>query len=141
MKQVLQDLKTGVVVVTETPEPAAARGRVLVRVQSSLLSAGTESAMVAKGRQSVLEEIRDKPELLSQGLHELRERGLSGVQERLASKFEGYAALGYSCAGVVVDGGSEAGQLAPGTLVACAGAGAANHAEFVSVPKLLTAGA
>ncbi len=139
MKQVLQDLKTGSVIVADTPDPAPAPGRLLVRVQASLLSAGTESAQLAKGRQSLLAKIREKPQLLRKGLEELRERGLAGIQEKLASKFEGYAELGYSCAGTVVHDGDESGAVAPGTLVACAGVGMANHAEFVSVPRLLTA--
>ena len=113
----------------------------LVRVRHSLLSAGTESAQVAKGRQSLLAKIREKPQLLRQGLEELRERGIAGVRERLASKLEGYAELGYSCAGVVVHCGDEQTPLAPGTLVACGGTGQANHAEYVSVSKLLTAAA
>ena len=139
MKQVLQDLKTGSVVVADTPDPAPARGRLLVRVQASLLSAGTESAQVAQGRQSLFERVRQKPRLIRQGLDELRERGLAGVREKLAGKFEGYAELGYSCAGTVVQGGDESGAVQPGSLVACAGVGHANHAEFVSVPALLTA--
>lgn len=139
MKQVLQDLKTGAVVVTEVPEPGPARGRLLVRVRHSLLSAGTESAQVAKGRQSLLAKIREKPQLLRQGLQELRESGVAGVREHLASKFEGYSELGYSCAGVVAHCGDEQRLLAPGTLVACAGAGLANHAEYVSIPMLLSA--
>jgi predicted dehydrogenase/threonine dehydrogenase-like Zn-dependent dehydrogenase len=141
MKQVLQDLKTGSVIVADVPEPAPARGRLLVRVEASLLSAGTEGAQLAKGRQSLLAKVREKPQLIRQGLEELRERGLAGVKERLASKFEGYAELGYSCAGTVVHCGDENGSIAPGTLVACAGAGVANHAELVTVPMLLTAAA
>ncbi len=138
MKQVLQDLESGQVVVRETPDPTPAPGRLLVRVQCSLLSAGTESAQVAKGRQSLLEKIRQKPELIRKGLDELRERGLAGVREKLASKFEGFTELGYSCAGEVVDSGGATG-IPPGTLVACAGAGLANHSEFVSIPWLLSA--
>lgn len=139
MKQVLQDLKTGAVVVTDTPDPAPAPGRLLVRVQTSLLSAGTESAQVAKARQSLFAKIRQKPELLRKGLEEFRERGLEGIREKIASKYEGFGELGYSCAGTVVHCGDEAALVAPGTLVACAGAGIANHSEFVSVPALLTA--
>ncbi len=139
MKQVLQDLQSGAVVVAETPEPSPARGRLLVRVQASLLSAGTESAQVAKARQSLLEKVREKPELLRKGIEEFKERGLSGIKEKLASKYEGFSELGYSCAGVVVHAGVEDGSVAPGDLVACGGVGAANHAEFVSVPVLLTA--
>ena len=139
MKQVLQDLKTGAVVVTDTPDPAPAPGRLLVRVQASLLSAGTESAQVAKARQSLFAKIRQKPELLRKGLEEFRERGLEGIREKIASKYEGFGELGYSCAGIVVHCGDESALVAPGTLVACAGAGMANHSEFVSVPALLTA--
>ncbi len=138
MKQVLQDLESGQVVVREIPDPMPAPGRLLVRVQCSLLSAGTESAQVAKGRQSLLDKVRQKPELIRKGIEELRERGLAGVREKLASKFEGFTELGYSCAGVVVDSGGAA-EIPPGTLVACGGAGLANHAEFVSIPWLLSA--
>src|SRR5437588_10281725 len=99
MKQVLQDLKTGAVIVADVPEPAPARGRLLVRVQASLVSAGTESAQIAKGRESLLTKVRRKPDLLRQGLTEFQERGLTGVKERLAGKLEGYSELGYSCAG------------------------------------------
>ena len=77
MKQVLQNLQTGAVVVAEVPDPSPSRGRVLVRVGASLLSAGTESAQVAKARQSLLEKIRAKPQLLRQGFEELRDRGLA----------------------------------------------------------------
>ncbi len=139
MKQVLQDLKTGAVIVAETPDPTPARGRLLVRVQASLLSAGTEGAQVAKARQSLLERVREKPELLRQGWEELRTRGVAGVKERLASKLEGYAELGYSCAGAVLDNGDETLAFPPGTLVACAGTGIANHAELISARPLLTA--
>lgn len=139
MKQVLQDLKSGAVAVLEVPEPAPAPGRVLVRVEISLLSAGTENAQVAKARQSLLAKVREKPQLLRQGLEEFRERGLAGVRQRLASKFEGLAELGYSCAGVVIHSGEETGRITPGMRVACGGVGFANHAEIVSVPPLLTA--
>ena len=139
MKQVLQDLKTGAIMVADTPDPAPAPGRLLVRVRASLLSAGTESAQVAKARQSLFAKLRQKPELLRKGLEEFRERGLQGIREKVASKYEGFGELGYSCAGTVVHCGDGAELVAPGTLVACAGAGIANHSEFVSVPVLLTA--
>ncbi len=139
MKQVLQDLQSGAVVVADTPEPSPARGRLLVRVQASLLSAGTESAQVAKARQTLLEKVREKPDLLRKGIAEFKERGFAGIKEKLASKYEGYAELGYSCAGTVIHAGVDDGAFPPGCLVACAGVGLANHAEFISVPLLLAA--
>lgn len=45
--------------------------------------------------------------------------------------------VGYSLAGTVVAVGAGVDDLRPGDLVACAGAGAANHADFVSVRRNL----
>jgi predicted dehydrogenase/threonine dehydrogenase-like Zn-dependent dehydrogenase len=47
--------------------------------------------------------------------------------------------LGYSCSGRVVAIGDGVTDLKPGEAVACAGAGAANHAEIVLVPRQLVA--
>src|SRR5205823_7829060 len=43
-------------------------------------------------------------------------------------------AMGYSAAGEVLEVGSEVTDFAAGDLVACAGGGIANHAEFIDVP-------
>ena len=120
MKQVLQDFKTGAVMVTDTPDPAPAPGRLLVRVRASLLSAGTESAQVAKARQSLFAKLRQKPKLIRKGLEEFRERGLEGIRGLIASKYDGFGERGYSCAGTVVHCGNESAPVAPGTIVACA---------------------
>lgn len=45
--------------------------------------------------------------------------------------------VGYSAAGMVVAVGEGVEDLGPGDRVACAGAGFANHAEFISVPRTL----
>lgn len=45
--------------------------------------------------------------------------------------------MGYSVAGEVVAVGDACTEFAPGDVVACGGAGKANHADFVSVPKNL----
>jgi polar amino acid transport system substrate-binding protein len=47
--------------------------------------------------------------------------------------------LGYSSAGVVEEVGAGVAGFAPGDRVACAGAGYANHAEWVAVPENLVA--
>ena len=45
--------------------------------------------------------------------------------------------VGYSAAGEVIAVGAGVTDVAPGDLVACAGAGIANHADFVKVPRNL----
>jgi predicted dehydrogenase/threonine dehydrogenase-like Zn-dependent dehydrogenase len=139
MKQVLQNLKTGIVELVDVPHPVAEPGRVIVRVEISLISAGTESHQVSSGAKSLLERALEKPQLIRKGLKTLAERGVSGLREQIASKYEGYAALGYSCAGRVIAHGPDVTGVRIGQRVACGGIGYANHAEIVSVPVNLIA--
>jgi len=46
--------------------------------------------------------------------------------------------VGYSAAGEIVAVAADVADLAPGDLVACAGAGVANHADYIVVPRNLT---
>ena len=54
MKQILQNQKTGELIVADVPAPAVQRGRVLVRAVASLISAGTERTAVDMGRKGLL---------------------------------------------------------------------------------------
>lgn len=139
MKQVLQNLKTGGIEVVEVPDPQIEPGRVIVRVVASVISAGTESHQVAGAAKGIVERVLEKPQLIRKGLQTLGERGVSGLRQQIATKYEGYSALGYSCAGRVVALGPDVTGVAVGQLVACGGIGFANHAELVSVPVNLCA--
>jgi len=46
MKQILQNLKTGNIELTEVPMPQLKEGHILVETQTSLISAGTERMLV-----------------------------------------------------------------------------------------------
>ena len=54
LKQILQNLKTGAVTVTDVPAPVARHGFVSVRTAASLISAGTERMTVEAGQKSLL---------------------------------------------------------------------------------------
>ncbi|HMP89041.1 MAG TPA: bi-domain-containing oxidoreductase [Kiritimatiellia bacterium] len=139
MKQVLQDRKSGRVNVVEVPEPQRGEGQLLVRVHASVISAGTESAMVAATGRSLLQRIADKPDLILKGIETVKSRGISGLRNQIEGKYAGYEALGYSCAGVVMETTTDASGIIAGTRVACGGIGYANHAEVISVPHRLCA--
>src|SRR5262249_7558019 len=78
------------------------------------------------------------PELIRMGLRHLRERGFRETLDVARGATGAVSPLGYSCAGLVLDTGGIA-EFRVGQLVACAGAGSANHAEVVSVPGNLVA--
>lgn len=138
MKQVV--LRGGLPQVVEVPAPGADAGRVLVANLASVISSGTERAAVeqAGGGGSLPVRALRNPELIRAGLRHLRERGLRATLEVARGAADGDSPLGYSCAGVVLDTGGIA-EFRVGQLVACAGAGSANHAEVVSVPGNLVA--
>ena len=70
-------------------------------------------------------------------ISKIKTEGLSPTIEKLFSKLDTPIALGYSCAGTVVESGVS--EFRAGDRVACAGAGYATHAEVNYVPKNLLA--
>ncbi len=137
MKQVLQNMKTGDLRVADVPVPALRPGGVVVRVAASCISAGTERNIMDFAKKSYVEKARARPDLVRQVFDKVRKEGLLPTYKAVMSRLDVETALGYSCAGTVVEAGSESG-FAVGDRVACAGMGFASHAEYVYVPKNLT---
>lgn len=137
MKQVLQNMKSGALEVTDVPPPIIQRGRVLVRTAASLISAGTEKMTVDVGRKSLLGKARERPDLVKQVIAKARNEGVMQTFNTVRSKLSSSTALGYSAAGTVVEVGEDVTEFRVGDRVACAGAGFASHAEMLSVPKNL----
>jgi predicted dehydrogenase/threonine dehydrogenase-like Zn-dependent dehydrogenase len=137
MKQVLQNLKTGQLVVKNVPPPALQRGRVLVRTAASLISAGTERVAVDMGRKSLLGKARERPDLVRQVLQKAKNEGFVKTFNAVRTRLGVSSALGYSAAGVVVGVGTDVTEFRAGDRVACAGLGFASHAEMLAVPKNL----
>lgn len=131
-------IKKGIVSVSEVPAPLVEPGCVLVQTAYSLVSTGTESSIVKSSGESLVSKAKD-PTLLKMGLDAVKRNGLRKTLELVRGMQENETPFGYSLAGTVVGVGHGVTEFAVGDLVACAGAGKANHAEFVSVPKNLTA--
>ncbi len=139
MKQVTQHNKTGEVRLEQVPIPALKPGFVLVRTRYSLISAGTERASINQRKASLLQKAKSQPELVRLVLAQVKQYGLLNTYRRVQTKLESTAPIGYSVAGTVIATGSKDIALKAGDRVACAGAGYANHAEFVVVPVHLCA--
>jgi predicted dehydrogenase/threonine dehydrogenase-like Zn-dependent dehydrogenase len=139
MKQVLQSQHGGSVRVEEVPIPTLRSGGVLVRTSWSLVSTGTERAKVELAQKSLLGKARARPQQFQQVLSSLRDQGILDTYRKVTNRLESLQPLGYSCSGVVLAVGNGAEEFRVGDLVTCSGAGYANHAEVVFVPKNLCA--
>src|SRR5687768_16249499 len=139
MKQVLQNRKTGRPFVGEVPVPALQRGRVLVRTVASLISAGTERASVELVSKGLIQEARQRPDLVKAVVAKVKSEGLLNTFASVRDKMAASSTLGYSAAGIVVEVAEDVTEFHVGDRVACAGVGFASHAEVLSVPKNLCA--
>ncbi len=137
MKQVLQNRKTGRPFVGEVPVPALQKGRVLVRTVASLISAGTERAAVELVSKGLVQEARQRPDLVKAVVAKVKNEGLLNTFASVRDKMAASQALGYSAAGIVAAVADDVNEFRVGDRVACAGVGFASHAEVLSVPKNL----
>jgi predicted dehydrogenase len=136
VKQVLQD-RSGLTAVREVPAPAVGDVDVLVRTLYSVISSGTERSRVSLSQKSLLAKARERPDLVREVVDRARREGVRATRDTVRRKLSEETAVGYSSAGVVLEVGRAVAGLEPGDLVACGGAGRANHAELVSVPRTL----
>src|SRR5579872_3982738 len=139
MKQILQNSRNGKIEVRDVPAPRAGKGCVLVRVAASLVSAGTERASAEFASKNLFQKAQARPDLVRDVMSKVRRDGLWSAVSAVRSRLDQPSALGYSCAGTVVEIGEGVSDIRVGDRVACAGAGFAVHAEFACVPRMLAA--
>lgn len=130
MKQLLQNLKTGVLDLPEVPCPGPVAGEVLARTRVTLISAGTERMLLEFGKANWIGKAQQQPDKARHVLDKIRTDGLLPTLEAVQAKLDQPISLGYSNVGIVL----ESDTYAPGTRVVSNGP----HAEVVRVPKNLT---
>lgn len=137
MKQAL--VKAGAVVVHEVPAPQVSPKNLLVRVWHSCISVGTEVAGVSNSALPLYRRALKQREHAKRVFEIMRDQGVTRTLNRILGILNAGLPTGYSAAGEVIDVGSEVSAFSVGDLVACAGGGIANHAEFIDVPVNLCA--
>ncbi len=137
MKQLLQNIKTGKSIVEDVPVPTPREGQALVKVEASLVSAGTERMVVEFAEKSLLGKARSRPDLVKQMMEKARREGLVNTAQAAFNRLDQPMPLGYSSAGTIVALGKEMQGFKVGQRVACAGGGYAVHAEYNAVPRNL----
>jgi predicted dehydrogenase/threonine dehydrogenase-like Zn-dependent dehydrogenase len=137
MRTLLLDTKTGRVDVYQIPEPELLPGGILVQTHFSVISAGTERAKIETGEKSLIGKARARPDLVRQVVDYARANGFKAAYQKVKSRLDSAAALGYSCSGVVLECAADVTEFRPGDRVACGGAGYANHSEVNFIPRNL----
>jgi predicted dehydrogenase/threonine dehydrogenase-like Zn-dependent dehydrogenase len=137
MKAILQNFKTGEMTIEDVPPPSLKPNGVLVHNVASLVSIGTEKAVIELAKMNPLQKARSRPDLVKKVLNKAGQEGLLATLRIVRNLISSPLPLGYSCAGIAVQVGSRVSDIAPGQRVACAGLGYANHAEVVFVPRNL----
>jgi predicted dehydrogenase/threonine dehydrogenase-like Zn-dependent dehydrogenase len=132
MKQVI--LRGGGVVLADVPAPMVGGKHILVAVEYSCISVGTELAGITAMATPLYKRALRQPEKIMRALEMVRDQGVGRAVKRIRGMLSAGHPTGYSAAGRVIEVGSNVEGFRPGDRVACAGAGIANHAELIDVP-------
>jgi predicted dehydrogenase/threonine dehydrogenase-like Zn-dependent dehydrogenase len=136
VKQVL--VRSGSVVVQQVPAPHVSPKNLLVRVAHSCISMGTELAGVKMSGLPLYRRALKQPEHARRVFQLMRDQGITRTIQRVRGQLAAGLPTGYSAAGEVLQVGEQVQGFRAGDLVACAGAGIANHAEVIDVPVNLS---
>ncbi|QWR76143.1 bi-domain-containing oxidoreductase [Candidatus Magnetomonas plexicatena] len=135
MKQLTQNLKNGVISLTESPVPQVGRESIVVQSSLSLISTGTERMLLEFGRGSLIEKVKSQPEKVNQVINKIKTDGLMPTLDAVKAKLDDAIVPGYSLVGEVFSVGRNVDGFYSGDRVVCNG----GHAEFVRVSKNLAA--
>jgi predicted dehydrogenase len=135
MKQVLR-LGFKEIVVDEVPDPVPTPHHVLLKPAFSLISNGTETASIH--REGVVRGVVENPSHLQKVWEAMKLNGPMRTLAEVRAKFDEYAVLGYSGAGVLVAKHPTVTDLAVGDRVAYGGEGT-GHAETILAGQNLVA--
>ena len=121
------------------PAPVCKAGGVLVKSIYSAVSVGTEVMKLKNADLSYFQMAKKKPEQVKDLLATLAQMGPMATYRKVMNKLDSLSPLGYSLVGEIVELGKEVENLKTGDIVACGGAGYANHSEVNFIPKNLCA--
>ena len=130
-------VKNGRVITVEVPAPMVSTKGILIKVVNSCISAGTELSAVSTSGKSLIRRAMEQPEKVKKVFNMIRSDGIARTYAKVMGQLEAGEPTGYSLAGITIAVGEAVTDIKLGDRVAAAGAGIANHAEYVDVPRNL----
>jgi predicted dehydrogenase/threonine dehydrogenase-like Zn-dependent dehydrogenase len=130
-------IKKGKVFAEPVPAPVVSKGGILIKVVNSCISAGTEMSVVSESGKSLIIRAMEQPVNVAKAINMIRSDGIAKSYKKIMGKLEASNPTGYSISGIVVGIGEGTARFKIGDQIAAAGAGLANHAEYVDVPEQL----
>ena len=130
-------VKKGKVLAERVPTPNVSDGCLLIKLVYSCISAGTEVSNVGDTGKPLYKRALEQPDQVREVLNFVRTNGIEKTIQKIKGTLDGGKPTGYSVAGVVIGVGTGVTNFQIGDHVAAAGAGLANHAEYVDVPQNL----
>ena len=137
MKQIF--IQKGRAILENVPSPKISKEEILVKVYYSCISVGTEITNVKASGKPIYKKVLEKPKNLQKVFENMKNLGLKDTIVKVRNQVDAKNPIGYSASGVVLEVGKDIKNIKLGDKVACAGAGIANHAEFIAVPQNLAA--
>jgi len=137
MKQIL--LKKGSILVEDVPAPTIEADTVLVKVNASCISVGTETSGIKSSNMPLWKKALQQPEKVQKVFSHTKKHGLVETRNVVNKQLEAMHPLGNSISGEVIAVGKNISDLVVGDRVACAGSQSAFHAEIISSPRNLIA--
>lgn len=137
MRQVI--IRQGQAKLDSVPVPLVEDNTVLVSVEYSCISAGTELSGVKSSGEPLWRRALRQPDNVKKVVQLVMEHGVSKTKSVVEGKLKGGSPTGYSASGIVVAVGKNIKDIMIGDKVACAGAQCAHHADYINVPRNLVA--
>jgi predicted dehydrogenase/threonine dehydrogenase-like Zn-dependent dehydrogenase len=137
MEMIQAIVKKGKVLVEEVPAPVVSKGYVLIKVVNSCISAGTEISSVVSSGRSLIKTAIEQPERVKKVIDMAKLEGIERTIFKIKDKLNSGLPTGYSASGIVIAIGDGVKNFKVGDAVAAAGAGLANHAEYIDVSENL----
>lgn len=134
MKQIIQNYKTGELVVEDVPIPLLKPDGVLVRTICSLISAGTEKSKIETAKMNIFEKAKARPEDVKTLINNMKQEGIFNTVKKAMNKLDTPVTLGYSCSGKVAKVGNSINEFREGDRICCFGEKYATHSEFNNTP-------